>query len=101
MIHRDQVLALDIQGAEGRNLKVYSGAGCVRCRGTGYSGRTGVFEVMPLNAKIRQLIVDRASAEQIKREALSEGMVTLRDYAIKKMAMGLTTYEEVLRVTTE
>ena len=98
---RDQVLALSIAGAEGRQLKVSYGAGCPRCRGTGYEKRTGVFEVMPINTKIRQLIVDAANADKIKREALSEGMIPLRDYAIKKMAMGLTTYDEVLRVTTE
>ena len=101
ILTREQVLKLDIKGAEGRNLKVSYGEGCPKCRGTGYTGRTGVFEVMPVNDKIRHLIVEQASAEEIKREALSEGMVTLRDYAIKKMAMGLTTYDEVLRVTTE
>ncbi len=101
VLTRDQVLNLDIKGAEGRNLKVSYGEGCPRCRGTGFNGRTGVFEVMPINDKIRSLIVEQASAEEIKREAMSEGMVTLRDYAIKKMAMGETTYEEVLRVTTE
>ncbi len=98
---RDQVLNLNIKGGEGRQLKVSYGEGCPKCRGTGFAGRTGVFEVMPLNNKIRALINEEASAEEIKREALSEGMGPLRDYAIKKMAMGLTTYEEVLRVTTE
>lgn len=98
---QEQVLKLDIQGAEGRDLKIHYGAGCAKCRGTGYMGRTGVFEVMPVNEHIRGLINTQASAERIKREAMSEGMVTLRDYAIKKMAMGLTTYDEVLRVTTE
>jgi general secretion pathway protein E len=98
---RDQVLNLNIKGGEGRQLKISYGEGCPKCRGTGYAGRTGVFEVMPINSKIRQLINEAASADEIKREALSEGMVPLRDYAIKKMAMGLTTYEEVLRVTTE
>jgi general secretion pathway protein E len=95
------VLNLNIKGGEGRQLKVSYGEGCPKCRGTGFTGRTGVFEVMPINNKIRSLINEEASADQIKREALSEGMVPLRDYAIKKMAMGLTTYEEVLRVTTE
>jgi type II secretory ATPase GspE/PulE/Tfp pilus assembly ATPase PilB-like protein len=60
-----------------------------------------VFEVLPVNRRIRELIMEAASADVIKREALSEGMMTIRDYAIKKMAMGLTSYEEVLRVTTE
>jgi len=100
-LSHDQVLALNIDGAEGKNLKVFYGAGCPKCRSTGFIGRTGVFEVMPINQRIRELIDTNAGADEIKREALAEGMVTLRDYAIKKMAMGLTTYEEVLRVTTE
>ena len=98
---KEQILSLSIEGAEGRQLKVYYGAGCPKCRGTGFTGRSGVFEVMPLNDRIRELIDNKSSAEEIRREALAEGMVTLRDYAIKKMAMGITTYEEVLRVTTE
>jgi general secretion pathway protein E len=101
MLTKDQILTLNIQGAEGRELPVYYGAGCGKCRGTGFLGRTGVFEVMPVNTRIRALIDTRSSAEEIKREALSEGMVPLRDYAIKKMAMGLTTYDEVFRVTTD
>ena len=101
LLTHEQVLRLDIPGAEGRNLKIFYGAGCARCRGTGFRGRTGIFEVMPINTHIRELIGARASAEEIRREALAEGMITLREYAIKKMAMGLTTYEEVLRVTSE
>ena len=101
VLTHDQVLSLNIQGAEGRDLKVCYGAGCGKCRGTGFMGRTGIFEVMPINDRIRELIIQKASAEEIKREAIAEGMITLRDYAIKKMAMGLTTYEEVLRITTD
>jgi general secretion pathway protein E len=101
VLNHDQILSLNILGAEGRELKVCYGAGCGKCRGTGFLGRTGVFEVMPVNDRIRQLIIQKASSEEIKREAMAEGMVTLRDYAIKKMAMGLTTYEEVLRITTD
>jgi len=101
LLSQEQILTLGIAGAEGRDLKISYGAGCVKCRGTGYMGRTGVFEVMPINEHIRRLINERASAERIKREALAEGMIPLRDYAIKKMAMGLTTYDEVLRVTSE
>jgi len=101
LLTHDQIMSLNIPGAEGRELRVGYGAGCVKCRGTGYRGRTGVFEIMPLNTHIRGLIQQEASAEAIRREALAEGMVTIREYAIKKMAMGLTTYEEVIRVTTE
>ena len=101
VLSQEQILSLNILGAEGRELKVCYGAGCGKCRGTGFLGRTGVFEVMPITDRIRELVLQQASADEIKREAMAEGMVTLRDYAIKKMAMGLTTYEEVLRVTTD
>jgi len=101
LLTHDQIMALDIPGAEGRELRVAYGTGCVKCRGTGYRGRSGVFEVMPINRHIRGLIQEQASADAIRREALAEGMVTIREYAIKKMAMGITTYEEVVRVTSE
>ncbi|MCK6530497.1 GspE/PulE family protein [Myxococcota bacterium] len=100
-LSQEQVQALAIPGGDGRRLRVRYGAGCARCRGTGYKGRTGVFEVMPINEKIRQLVHDRATAREIKREAMSEGMLTLREYAIKRLAQGVTTYEEVVRVTSE
>ncbi len=98
---QEETDALHIQGAEGRRLRVRTGAGCPRCRGTGYRGRTGIFEVMPINARIRELIEERSSSVEIKREALSEGMMTLWEYAIKKMARGATTFEEVMRVAHE
>ncbi|MBN96069.1 MAG: hypothetical protein CL928_18670 [Deltaproteobacteria bacterium] len=97
----EQVMALNIPGAEGRNLRVFHGAGCAKCRGTGYQGRTGVFEILSVNSHIRHLIESGAGAEAIRREALAEGMSTVREYAIQKMAMGITTYDEVVRVTTE
>jgi general secretion pathway protein E len=97
----EQIDHLRIRGAEGRRLKVKRGKGCVRCRGTGYRGRTGVFEVMRITPRLQRLIMDKASAQDLKREALNDGMLTLREYAIKKMARGETTYEEVLAVTDE
>ncbi|MFZ5475161.1 MAG: GspE/PulE family protein [Myxococcota bacterium] len=97
----EQIDHLKIRGAEGRRLKVRRGKGCVRCRGTGYRGRTGVFEVLRVTPRIQRLIMDKASAQELKREALNDGMLTLREYAIKKMARGETTYEEVLAVTDE
>lgn len=97
----EQVTSLAIPGAEGRRLKVRYGTGCPRCRGTGYSGRTGIFEVMPINKKMQEMIIERRASTEIKREAMSEGMLTLREYAIMKLAKGLTTFEEVMRVTDE
>lgn len=97
----EQIGSLAIPGAEGRKLKVRYGAGCPRCRGTGYAGRTGIFEVMPINRKMQEMIIEKRSSNDIKREAMSEGMLTLREYAIMKLAKGLTTFEEVMRVTDE
>jgi len=100
-LSQEEIISLNIRGAEGRRLKVRYGAGCPVCRGTGYSGRTGAFEVMPVNRKIQDLISHEASSAVIKREAKSEGMLTLREYAIMKLAKGATTYEEVMRITDE
>jgi len=101
LLTSEQVDQLRIKGAEGRRLKVRRGQGCVRCRGTGYRGRTGVFEVMKITPRLQRLIQEKAPAQELKREALNEGMMTLREYAIKKMAKGETTYEEVLSMTDE
>ncbi len=97
----EQILSMGIPGAEGRQLKVWHGKGCVRCRGTGYTRRTGLYELMPVTPRIVRLINDKAPAIEIKKEALNDGMLTLREYGIKKLGRGLTTYEEVLSITDE
>jgi general secretion pathway protein E len=97
----EQIEQLRIPGAEGRRLRVKRGEGCVRCRGTGYRGRLGVFEIMRMTPRLQRLVQARAPAQEIKREALHDGMLTLREYAIKKMARGETTFEEVVAMTDE
>lgn len=97
----EQARALRIPGARGRRLKVKRGRGCVKCRYTGYRGRTGLFEVMPMTPRIQRLINERATSQDIKREALHDGMLTLREYGIKKIAQGMTTFEEVIALTDE
>jgi len=74
-----------------------SGQGCVDCNNTGYKGRQGIYEVMVLSPPIRDLILDRASASEIKRVAVQEGMLTLRLDALEKLKRGVTTAEEVLK----
>ena len=101
VLTEEQILALRIHGARGRRLKVRHGEGCVRCRHTGYKGRTGLFEVMPITPRIVRLIDERAASQDIKREALNDGMLTLREYGIKKIAQGETTFEEVVALTDE
>jgi general secretion pathway protein E len=97
----DQIHSLRIQNTRGRKLKVKRGKGCIKCRYTGYLGRTGLFEVLEVTPRIQRLINERAATQEIKREALNDGMLTLREYGIKKIALGLTTPEEVLSLTDE
>jgi type IV pilus assembly protein PilB len=73
--------------------------GCRSCAQTGYRGRLAVNEVMPVTEEIERLTVQHAPASEIKRVAVAEGMVTLRDDGLRKTAEGLTSLEEVLRVT--
>jgi general secretion pathway protein E len=91
---------LEAQG-ESPQLMVASGEGCVKCRSTGLVGRTGVFEVLVIDDKIRKLIVARSSAKEILKQARNDGLMTLREAAIKKLAKAQTSFDEVLRVTVE
>ena len=73
---------------------------CIRdsCKGTGYKGRIGIYELMPITDKIRDLVLAKASSYAIKEAAVEVGMKTLRDDAMQKILLGLTTVEESLRV---
>ncbi|MCP4656551.1 MAG: Flp pilus assembly complex ATPase component [bacterium] len=84
---------------DGKRLKTKEGAGCFECRNTGYVGRSGIFEILPIDDKIKELIIEGADAPKIKREATRAGMKTLRQSALRKLADGVTTFEEVIRVT--
>lgn len=79
--------------------KVYQKAGCSECHDTGYKGRTGVYEVLQVSPRIRKMILDRNSNAEIKAAAIEEGMLTLRMDSLRKMLLGDTTAEEVLRET--
>ena len=80
---------------------LYRGAGCSRCKGRGYVGRAPILEVLPVSESIRRLIIKRASAAVVKNQAISEGMKSLRMVGIDKAKEGITTLEEVMRVTSE
>ncbi len=80
-------------------FQVFKGKGCGACNGTGYKGRVGLYEVMEISEGIRDLIMVGATAVEIKRKALEEGMLTLRLSGLEKIKMGVTTVEEVLRET--
>ncbi len=80
-------------------VKVYQGKGCDSCKHTGYKGRTAIYEILAVNEPIRELILKRASTEQIKKKAISLNMHTLRQDGWEKVIRGITTPSEVIRVT--
>jgi type IV pilus assembly protein PilB len=80
-------------------FQVFKAKGCAACDGTGYKGRVGLYEVMEITEGIRDLIMVGATAVEIKRKALEEGMFTLRLSGLEKIKQGITTIEEVLRET--
>jgi len=81
--------------------KACTGTGCPVCAMTGYKGRTSIFELLNFDEHIRALVLKKASAEEIHRAALTAGMQSLREYGMDRVAQGITTKEEVFRVTQE
>jgi general secretion pathway protein E len=90
---------LNLQAPAGKRIIVKEGAGCIRCRNTGYFGRTGIFEILPIDNAIRDLIDRSEDFLKIKEMAVKRGMRTLRQSALRKLAEGVTSFEEVVRVT--
>lgn len=82
-------------------LVLFRGKKCPKCNETGYIGRIGIFEVMPMSEKIGRLILERPAAETIEKQAIEEGMITMKQDGYLKAIEGLTTIEEVLRVGEE
>ncbi len=80
---------------------IYEAVGCDECRGNGYKGRTGIFEVLQITDEIRPLVIAHASASEIKQKSLEHGMKTLREDGWDKVLAGTTTIDEILRVTEE
>ncbi len=80
-------------------IELQRGKGCKECRGTGYSGRLGIFEIFPMSDKIKKLVMEKATDAALRQVAVREGMTTLREDAWQKVRNGLTTVEEALRVT--
>jgi type IV pilus assembly protein PilB len=75
------------------------GTGCPGCNGSGYSGRVGLYEVMVMTPRLREMILDRASTAELRERAIADGMITLRQDALWKMCRGMTSFAEVLRET--
>ena len=84
---------------EANTVQIHAGRGCNKCNNTGYKGRIGLFEVMPVSPAIRDLIFANAAVAEIRMKAIEEGMITLRQSGLRKIVQGITTMEEVFKET--
>jgi type IV pilus assembly protein PilB len=101
VLHPEVLDELGMSAEEAQDLVVYEGAGCVNCNNTGYKGREGIYEVMPVTPGIREMILDRAPTSEIRTLAMQEGMLTLRAHALMKLKSGITSVEEVLKESSK
>ncbi|OUR93054.1 hypothetical protein A9Q84_21355 [Halobacteriovorax marinus] len=92
----EEVVACGIAPSSAQKIKIYVGKGCDMCNGTGYKGRVAIYEVMGMSPKVKELILKNASADEIKKQAIKDGMKTLRMCALTKVAKGETTLEEAV-----
>lgn len=92
-------LLTDEQKNAPSQFKLFKAVGCDRCAGTGYFGRTGIFELMPISPSISHLILTSSTAEDIEKKAIDEGMITMRQDGYLKVLAAITSLEEVLRAT--
>jgi type IV pilus assembly protein PilB len=84
---------------EWRNVPMMEGAGCFECGGTGFRGRSAIHELLDLSDRIREMILNRRPTSEIKRAAREEGMTFLRESAVEKLRLGITTLREINKVT--
>ena len=96
-----ELLGINIDPRSDQRLPVKYGEGCIRCRNTGYLGRTGIFELLEIDGPMRKLISQGAGSPEIRKAAIANDMMTLKNCAIRKMAEGVTTFEEVMTVLTD
>jgi type II secretory ATPase GspE/PulE/Tfp pilus assembly ATPase PilB-like protein len=98
-VERDYLLKIGFPGEQIHTTKFMRGAGCEECRQLGYQGRLAIYELLLLNEQLRPLILSRSSSTTIAQKAMEQGMRTLRTDGWNKVKLGITTIEEVLRVT--
>ncbi|HSN14863.1 MAG TPA: GspE/PulE family protein, partial [Anaeromyxobacteraceae bacterium] len=99
----DEVQALGVPHPEDYAGKLLArrGEGCPKCRMTGFYGRSGIFEILPVNSRLRHLVAEGATPEALLRTARQDGLRSLREHAIRKVAAGATSFEEAMRATAD
>ena len=101
MVHEMQEALGKLFTANPATLKIYKGKGCEKCGTSGYSGRIGIYELLVVSEKISQLILQHPDATTLEKQAIAEGMITMKQDGYLKVLNGSTTIEEVLRVAQE
>jgi type II secretory ATPase GspE/PulE/Tfp pilus assembly ATPase PilB-like protein len=89
------------KGDGNHDVYLYKGKGCDKCEGTGYSGRIGIFEVLKVTEQIGRMIMENRSSDEIQEEAIEKGMITMLQDGYLKALDGITTIEEVMRVSKD
>jgi type IV pilus assembly protein PilB len=97
----DELQKLQVARKQLEGLKVYKGEGCPTCNGSGYKGRVAIYEIMPMTQELADMVFRRADLNELKAQAEKDGMRTLRNVAVEKWKNGITTADEVIRVTSE
>ncbi|HUL59629.1 MAG TPA: GspE/PulE family protein [Anaeromyxobacteraceae bacterium] len=99
----DEIQALGVPHPEDYDGRLVArrGDGCTKCRYTGYFGRAGIFEVLPVNPRLRHLVAEGATPEALLRTARQDGLRSLREHAVRKVASGATSFEEAMRATAD
>ncbi len=92
----EELIACGIAPSSAEKIKVYKGAGCEFCNGTGYKGRVAIYEVLDMTPMVKEIVLKHGSADDIKKQAIKDGMKTLRMSALTKVAQGLTTLDEAV-----
>lgn len=98
---KEALIDVGFTASEVAELKTFKGSGCTACNGTGYKGRVGLYEVMEITDELRELILVGASALELRKKAIEEGMLTLRSSGLEKIRLGTTTIEEIVRETVK
>jgi type IV pilus assembly protein PilB len=97
----DELVELGLEEREAAGSETFEPVGCAECNGTGYKGRSGIYEVLTMTPELQEMVLARATVMEIRKTAIEQGMITMRRSALNKLTTGMTSVQEVIRATTE
>ena len=95
-VTKEEIVSCGIARSSADKIKIYKGKGCEACGGTGYKGRVAIFEVMEMSPRVKEIVMRNGSSDEVKKQAIKDGMKTLRMSALTKVALGITTIHEAV-----